>query len=165
MKANSHGLYLTIFTLGLLTLIAAGNTAFAQIANLDEAMELLQADTARLGEPRSEGSALYFGATKMNENYETVDKIKDQYGITATLFLYEDGCFRRVSTNIIKVAGIRAVGSVLDSNSPAIAALLKGERFTGQLEILGQNYDAIYTPIRDAGGKVIGAYYVGALVK
>ncbi|MEN6441776.1 MAG: Cache 3/Cache 2 fusion domain-containing protein [Syntrophobacter sp.] len=165
MRANSPRLCFSILTLSLLILIAAATFACAQTPNLDEAMALLQAETAKLGEPRSEGPSLYFGGTKMNENYEIVDKVKERFGITATLFLKEDGCFRRVSTNIIKVAGIRAIGSVLDPNGPAIEALLRGGRFAGQVDVFGQMYDAIYEPILDAGGAVVGAYYVGALVK
>src|SRR6202048_294794 len=63
-----------------------------------KSVELLKPRTAKLGAPKMEGTkavggkdapALYFGSTKMNNNFEIVDAIgkEDGKGMTATLFV------------------------------------------------------------------------------
>jgi hypothetical protein len=82
-------------------------------------MESLKAMTAKLGAPKLEGNeavggkdapALYFGKTKINNNFDIVDTIgkEDGKGMTATLFA-KGG----VSTSVPKPDGSgRAVGLV-----------------------------------------------------
>jgi hypothetical protein len=165
MKANSPGAVVIILTLSLLFLMATGSFANDQTEKLAQGMELLKAETARLGPANSQGPALYFGGTKMNENYEIVDKVKTKYDITATLFVKDDECFVRVSTNVITPVGLRAIGSLLDPTSQPITALGKGEPFAGRVVLFGKAYEAVYEPIRDTTGKVVGAYYVGSMLK
>lgn len=164
MKTNSHRVVFTIVTLGLLFMNAAGGFAADQAA-LAKGMEMLKTETAKLGPAKIEGSVLLFGSTKMNGNYEIVDKVKAQFDITATLFVKKDDGFMRISTNVIKDDGNRAVGTVLDPKGQAIVAIRKGERFAGKVDILGKLYDTIYEPVRNEAGKIIGVYYVGYLVK
>ncbi len=161
MKVSSTRVFFIILVLSFFCLNAAVGFAADLPSKVSQGMELLKAETTKLGSPKCQGPSLFFGETKINDNFEIVDKVKDQFGVTATLFVKDDGCFRRISTNIIKIADIRAVGSVLDPNSPALAALSKGERFEGSVDIFGTPYQAIYEPIRNSGGSVIGAYYVG----
>jgi hypothetical protein len=164
MKTNSPGVIFTILTLCLLFLNVSGSFG-ADPAALAPGMDLLKAETAKLGPAKIEGSALYFGSTKMNGNYEIVDKIKAQFDITATLFVKKDDGFLRISTNVVKDDGNRAVGTVLDPNGQAIVAIRKGERFAGKVDILGKPYDTIYEPVRNEAGEIIGVYYVGLMVK
>ena len=67
----------------------------------------------------------------------------------------------RVTTNVKKDDGSRAIGTILDPNGPAIAMIRKGEAFYGEAIILGKPYLTGYEPIRDAPNNVIGIYYVG----
>jgi hypothetical protein len=64
---------------------------------VQKSMERLKAMTAAMGAPKVEGTeavggknapALYFGTTKMNNNFDVVDAIgtEDGQGMTATLF-------------------------------------------------------------------------------
>lgn len=163
MESTSRRVLFTIITLSLIFLTAAGSFAADPSVKLEQGMTTLKAETARLGPARSQGPDLYFGNTKMNHNYDIVDKIKAQYDITATVFVKQDESFLRISTNIITVGEIRAVGSLLDPNGNALAVLNKGERYTGQVNMFGKTYDALYEPIRDAAGATVGAYYVGVL--
>jgi hypothetical protein len=165
MKANSRRVVFTIFTLSLIFLTAAGSFAADPSAKLDQGLDMLKTETTRLGPVRNQGPDLYFGNTKMNHNYDIVDKVKDQFDVTTTLFVKQDESFLRISTNVITVGDIRAVGSVLDPNGKPLAALSKGERFSGRVNLFGKSYDAIYEPIRDMAGAVVGAYYVGFLVQ
>ena len=87
-------------------------------------METLKSMTAKLGAPKLEGSeavggketpALYFGSTKINNNFDVVDAVgkEDGKGMTATLFAKGGDDYIRVSTSVPKPDGSgRAVGTV-----------------------------------------------------
>jgi Cache 3/Cache 2 fusion domain len=135
-----------------------------------QGMALLKAKTAKLGAPGIKGEdavagkqvpALYFGATKMNNNFTVVDEVKQEVGGTATLFVKSGDEFVRVATNVQKNDGSRAVGTVLDPKGKAIAAIRGGNAYYGEADILGKPYITGYEPIRDSTSAVIGVYYVG----
>ena len=71
------------------------------------------------------------------------------------------GQFRRISSTVGGTQGGSAVGSVLDPNSPAHAALSQGEEFRGDVTVNDTNYRAIYEPVLDASGTVRGAVAAG----
>jgi hypothetical protein len=138
------------------------------------AMELLKSETAKLGAPSVTGEdevagktvpVLYFGETKMNNNFTLVDAVQNKMGGTATLFVKNGSDFVRVATNVKKDDGSRAIGTVLDPNGKAIAAISKGESFYGDVDILGKPYTTNYEPIRNAKDEIVGIYYVGYLKK
>lgn len=140
--------------------------------DVQKAMQLLKSKAAKLGAPNVKGNeevagknvpALYFGQTKMNNNFGLVDEVQKEAGGTATIFVKNGDEFIRVATNVKKDDGSRAVGTPLDPKGKAIAALSKGESYFGEAEILGKPYTTGYEPIRDAHNTVIGAYYVGYL--
>lgn len=161
----------SIVALLAVTCVAAPGIAQADPANdVKQAMALLKAKTGKLGVPSIKGDeevggkpapALYFGATKMNNNFAVVDEVKQEKGGTATLFVKGGDEFVRVATNVPKPDGSRAVGTVLDPKGKAIAAIRNGEPFYGDVDILGKPYTTGYEPIRDAKNNVIGVYYVG----
>ncbi len=141
--------------------------AYAQeesVKDIKGAMAELQAGALKLGEPKAEGSLLYFGDTKMNMNYELVDSVASHYKCTATLFIKKEDMFYRVTTNVIK-DGNRAIGTPLDPKGPVIAAIRKGEAYYGVVDILGRMYDTGYEPIVTKDGTTIGVYYIGYPVK
>ncbi|MBF0406692.1 MAG: Cache 3/Cache 2 fusion domain-containing protein [Candidatus Riflebacteria bacterium] len=129
-------------------------------AKIKEAMAEIKSEAAKLGEPKIDGNALLFGTTKIDADYTIVDALKSKYGCTATFFVKKDDGFIRISTNVIK-DGNRAVGTPLDPNGPAIAAIKKGEAFYGIVDILGSKYDTGYEPVKNAAGEIIGVYYIG----
>jgi methyl-accepting chemotaxis protein len=66
----------------------------------------------------------------------------------------------RVSTNVVKDDGSRAVGTKLQG--PAYDAVFKeGKSYRGEAVILGTPFFTAYDPIRDAKGEIIGAIYTG----
>ncbi len=92
----------------------------------------------------------------INGNYELPDKIKAIFGGTATIFMDDT----RISTNVLKEDGSRAVGTKL--SGPAYDAVFREKRpYRGEAAILGIPYFTAYDPIRDRGGKIIGVLYVG----
>ncbi len=110
------------------------------------------------GEPRLEGSKLIFGSETINDNFAAVDKVKALSGGTATVFMGDT----RVTTNVTKPDGTRAVGTKL-AQGPAYDAVFKEKRtYSGAADILGVPYFTIYEPIvQKSDGNVIGILYVG----
>lgn len=104
---------------------------------------------------------LRFGARSVVADYSVVDVIKARMGGTATLFVRSGKDYIRVTTNVIKADGSRAIGTVLDPKGRAYEAISRGESFTGVVDILGMPYFTSYAPIRDIAGQVIGVYYTG----
>jgi hypothetical protein len=148
--------------------------------NVKLAMSALKDKTAKLGAPKREGTErtgdrdwpiLYFGTTKLNNSTEVVDEVVKEHGGIATLYVLVDAPpphklvrFVSASTTVKKADGARAVGTTLPPESGAILALGRGESVYPDLprEIGGQMYYLGYEPIKDASGKVVGAYSVGA---
>lgn len=129
-----------------------------------ESMATLKEETLKLGAPKVEGDALFFGTTKMNDNFTIVDQVKEKHGGTATIFVKKDTNFVRITTNVMK-DGQRAVGSILDPNGPAYASNKDGNAFYGLVDILGKMYETGYEPIKNEAGEVIGIWYVGYLME
>ena len=134
-----------------------------------KSMADLKAATAKLGAPKIEGkeavsgkdaSALYFGTSKINNNFEIVDAVVKANGGTATLFAKTGDEYIRVSTNVPKDNG-RATGTILDPKGKAIIEINAGKAFYGEVDILGKPYVTGYEPIKNGAGAVIGIYYVG----
>ncbi|NBE09531.1 methyl-accepting chemotaxis protein [Paragemmobacter ruber] len=67
------------------------------------------------------------------------------------------GAFRRIASTLTGSDGENVVGSVLDPNSPAHAALSQGADFAGDIVVRDVHYYAIYEPVRNASGTVVGA--------
>lgn len=134
-----------------------------------KSMADLKAATAKIGAPKLEGmdpvsgknaSALYFGPTKINNNFEIVDAVVKANGGTATLFAKTGDEYVRVSTNVPKDGG-RATGTILDPKGKAIVEINAGRPFYGDVDILGSMYTTGYEPIKNASGNVIGIWFVG----
>jgi hypothetical protein len=144
----------------------------AQDAKVKTAMDLLESMANKLGPPKIERTdtvagkqvpAIYFGSTKMNNNFDLVDEVVKQAGGTATIFVKSGDEYVRVATNVKKDDGSRAVGTILDPKGKAIESIKKNEAFYGEVDILGKPYITGYDPIRDQSKNVIGIYYVGYL--
>jgi hypothetical protein len=136
-----------------------------------KSMASIKAMSAKLGAPKLEGKeavggkdapALYFGSTKINNNFDIVDAVskEDGKGMTATFFVKSGDEYIRVSTSVPKPDGSgRAIGTVLAG--PALEAIKAGKSYYGEVPILGTPYVTGYEPMKDAAGNIIGIYYVG----
>ena len=94
-------------------------------------------------------------------NYEIVDKIQQLVGGTATIFQMIPGGTLRISTNVLKLDGTRAVGTYIPSDSPVYQTVMRGETFYGRAYVVNAWYQTAYEPIKDDQGNVIGILYVG----
>ncbi len=135
-------------------------------------MQLLQSEATKLGPAKIEGTdrvadnqvpAIYFGQTKISNNFDLVDDVAKKAGGTATIFVRSGNDYIRVATNVKKDDGSRAVGTALDPNGKVIVNIRDNKPFYGEANILGKTYITGYEPIRDSASNVIGIYYVGYL--
>lgn len=97
-----------------------------------------------------------------------VDEVKELVGGTATIFqrMNESGDMLRVSTNVQKKDGSRAIGTYIPAvnpdgeANPVVEAVLQGRTFTGRAYVVNAWYTA-YAPLRNDAGKIIGMLYTG----
>ena len=134
----------------------------ATIADLD-------ARLAKIGAVKIDGAdsvagkevpAIFFGARKINNNFDVVDAIRKTHQATATVFVKDGDEFVRVSTNVLTPEGKRGIGTQLARNA-AYAAVSAGQQYCGPIDVLGTAYDSCYNPIKDASGKIVGVTYIG----
>ncbi len=105
---------------------------------------------------RQEDGKLLIGDYQVNDNFELPDKVKQLCGGTATIFMGDT----RVSTNVLKPDGSRAVGTKLQG--AAFEAVIKqGNKYRGEAKILGVPFFTAYDPIKNGQGETIGVMYVG----
>lgn len=132
-------------------------------------IEALDARLLKIGAPKLQGTekagersvpGLYFGARRINNNYDVVDEIKKSSGATATVFVKDGEDFIRVSTNVLTPEGKRGVGTPLARNK-AYESAIKGQPYCGDVDVLGTAFSACYHPVKDASGALIGLTYVG----
>jgi len=100
---------------------------------------------------------LYIGDHVLNGDFDSVDKVTKLVGGVSTIFMGDV----RVTTNIIKNDGKRAVGTKLAAGPAYDSALGKGKLFYGEADILGESYLVAYDPIKNGNGDTIGIIFVG----
>lgn len=164
IKTGMRSAILCVMAVFFVGIAATGRADGSHAEKVKEALQVMKAEAAKLGEPKADGSKLFFGTAKINGDYTIVDGLKAQFNCTATFFTKKGQDFVRISTNVIK-DGNRAVGTVLDPKGPAYAAIGKGEAFYGTVDILGKKYEAGYEPVKNAAGETLGVYYVGFLLE
>ena len=88
-------------------------------------MAALKDQTTKLGAPKIDGKdvvggrdapALYFGSTKMNNNFSVVDAVAEEggRGTAATLFVKSGDDYIRVATNVsTRIGSGRGLGTIL----------------------------------------------------
>jgi hypothetical protein len=143
----------------------------AQDARVAKSMAALKDQTTKLGAPKIDGKdvvggrdapALYFGSTKMNNNFSVVDAVAEEggRGTAATLFVKSGDDYIRVATNVsTRIGSGRGLGTTL-TGAP-LASIKAGNAYYGKTPVLGTPYVSGYEPIKDASGATIGVYFVG----
>ena len=121
-------------------------------------LRLLKAYLAPLGTGWSATSGeLRLGYSPLLGQDSVVDAASEASHGVAAVF---DGR-TRVATSVWRADGSRGVGTKLDNPTVQKMVLEEGQTFYGQAGVLGHRYLAIYEPIRDDDGKVIGMLFVG----
>ncbi len=96
-------------------------------------------------------------------DHQMVDTVSRIVGGVATVFRFDParGDYVRITTNVKRPDGSRAVGTVLGTANPVFAALRAGRVFHGEAVILGEPYFAQYVPIVTPDNQVNGILFVG----
>ena len=104
---------------------------------------------------------LTFGFHTVHENHEIVDRVKELAGGTATLFVKSGDEYVRISTNVTKSDGSRAVGTTLNPKGKAIKAINQGKPYYGVVYILGRPFFTGYEPMFGKDKDILGIWYTG----
>jgi Cache 3/Cache 2 fusion domain len=168
---------IAIGCIGSLMLMASA--ANAQETRTAASMAAFKEKTAKLGAPTTQGEenvgsrsvpVLYFGSTKMNNDFTLVDEVAKEGGpgMMVTLFVTAGHQLEqhaplkeyvRIATTVLLPDGTRAIGTVM--GSPALESIKVGAAYRGEVDVRGTLYITDYEPIKDASGQTIGAYFVG----
>ena len=169
-KALVIGMFVLAFGF-LATPVLIPSVGNAQDARVAKSMAALKDQTTKLGAPKIDGKdavggrdapALYFGSTKINNNFSVVDAVAEEggRGTAATLFVKSGGDYIRVATNVsTRIGSGRGLGTIL-TGAP-LKLIKAGNAYYGKTSILGTPYVSAYEPIKDASGATIGVYFVG----
>ncbi|KSB87858.1 chemotaxis protein [Caulobacter vibrioides] len=146
---------------GLLVVVAWSSLGFAKrqaVAQQETSMRVAWDVIGRQGQAfRREGEQLLVGDHVLNGDLAGVDRVKALAGGVATVFAGD----KRITTNVEKPDGSRAVGTSLAQGPVYDAVLGRGEPYRGETKILKRDYFVAYDPIKDASGQVIGVMFVG----
>src|SRR6478609_8241522 len=169
---KAHVIDMFVLAVGLLaTPVLMPSVGNAQDARVAKSMAALKDQTTKLGAPNIDGNdavggrdapALYFGSTKMNNNFSVVDAVAEEggRGMAATLFVKSGDDYIRVATNVsTRIGGGRGLGTIL-TGAP-LESIKAGNAYYGKAPVLGTPYISGYEPIKDESGAIIGVYFVG----
>ena len=99
---------------------------------------------------------IYKGETLMNDNDAIVDFLGGMCEGHVTIFQNDT----RVATTVKNDGGQRLTGTKA-SEKIISEVLTAGNSFNGSAEVVGENYECAYSPIKDSNGKIIGMIFVG----
>lgn len=109
---------------------------------------------------------LLFNGTPLNKDHSIPDAFSARnVGAVATIFVKGGEDFIRISTSLKRGSGSadaeRASDTTLLREHPAYKAIMSGNSYAGTAILYGAVHMTEYTPIKDAGGKVVGIRFVG----
>lgn len=145
---------------GLITFDLYGEMARRGEEALNSNLRLLQRTLADEGGTTSfslVNGRLHIGSHLIEASDPAVDRVREIIGGTATIFQGDT----RIATNVLKPDGTRGVGTKLATGLIYDTVLKGGQTYRGEANVLGVPYLAVYEPIRDTAGEVIGILYVG----
>ncbi|OCJ18422.1 chemotaxis protein [Rhizobium sp. AC44/96] len=94
-------------------------------------------------------------------DHALVDRTAQSIAGVATIFERQGADYVRVSTNVKKENGDRAVGTKLAADHPAQVALAKGSAYYGPADLFGHKFMTGYFPIKSAAGSTVGILFIG----
>ncbi|HWT60631.1 MAG TPA: methyl-accepting chemotaxis protein [Rhizobium sp.] len=94
-------------------------------------------------------------------DHSLVDRTAQSIAGVATVFQKQGGDYVRISTNVKKENGDRAVGTKLVAEHPAQPVLARGEAYYGQAELFGRKFMTGYFPVKNASNTNVGILFIG----
>lgn len=102
---------------------------------------------------------LYKGETLINNNDAIADHLGQVCEGHVTFFEDDTRIATTVTENGRRAVGTKASEKIIDE------VLRNGKSYTGHAEVLGEDYDSAYVPIKTDGGETIGMIFVGLPAK
>ncbi|NHC13997.1 methyl-accepting chemotaxis protein [Motilibacter deserti] len=120
--------------------------------------------------PRAVAGDTWLGQnTDADRATPVVDEVKRLVGGTATIFQrMPDGGMLRVATNVLGKDGKRAIGTYIPAvgadgkPNAVVSTVTAGKTYRGIAFVVDSYYVAVYEPLKDERGRVVGMLYVGA---
>jgi methyl-accepting chemotaxis protein len=95
------------------------------------------------------------------DSHGVVDRVGASEDLLVSILVRVPNGFLRLSTNVKKEDGGRAVGTFIPNDSPMTAQLLGGKAYFGRGHILNICHVTAYLPVFDRGGRVVATLFVG----
>ncbi|MDI9409159.1 MAG: cache domain-containing protein [Candidatus Pacebacteria bacterium] len=157
--------FLACFSLGIFLALYLNNrlemnAEFEAKESVEKSLAMAWTELRHLGKTiHLEGDRLMVDDKVLNNDFEIPDLVAKIMGGTITYFAGDT----RVTTNVKKADGSRAVGTKLAHNAAWSNVFEQKKSFRGTVDILGRSYVTGYDPIFDQQNKVIGVVYAGFL--
>lgn len=148
----------------------AGGVSFSEEKIDWQAVNQYTKASKNIALPKMKVGDQWFGQISSPKEFAPlVDPVQRLLGVTCTVFqrMNQGGDMLRVSTNVIKTNGERAIGTYIPSknpdgtSNPVISQVINGETFKGRAFVVDAWYITAYEPIFDADKNVVGVLYVG----
>ncbi|RXT29419.1 methyl-accepting chemotaxis protein [Rhizobium leguminosarum] len=94
-------------------------------------------------------------------DHSLVDRTAQSIAGVATIFQKQGSDYVRISTNVKKENGDRAVGTKLVAEHPAQPVLARGEAYYGPAVLFGRQFITGYFPIKNASNANVGILFIG----
>ncbi|MGR4843761.1 methyl-accepting chemotaxis protein [Rhizobium sp. LARHSG275] len=94
-------------------------------------------------------------------DHSLVDRTAQSIAGVATIFQKQGSDYVRISTNVKKENGDRAVGTKLVADHPAQPVLARGQAYYGPAELFGRKFMTGYFPIKNASNVNVGILFIG----
>lgn len=102
------------------------------------------------------------GIDYITGSFDIVDQVQKETGFYVTIFqLVDENKLLRISTNIIKPNGKRAINTYIPPGHVVFDEMLKGKTYIGSSSVLNQLFLGAYEPIHNSDNELIGAIFVG----
>ncbi|WP_377293990.1 methyl-accepting chemotaxis protein [Rhizobium sp. SG2393] len=98
---------------------------------------------------------------KADPQHTLVDQTAQMISGVSTVFAKQGDAYVRLSTNVKKENGERAIGTKLAPDHPAQAFLARGEPYFGPAVLFGRDYVTGYYPIKNTAGAMTGVLFIG----
>lgn len=105
-------------------------------------------------------SSWYINDQLVQNSNSIVDEVANEIGGTATIFQSIPQGYLRISTNVLKENGQRAIGTFIPNESTVAQAISAGKEYKGRAFVVNEWYLTNYRPIL-SNGKVVGISYYG----
>lgn len=96
------------------------------------------------------------------DNAQLISQFHAMTDASVTIFQMIPEGLLRVATNVKNLDGTFAVGTYIPTTSPVYKSISEGKRYGGLAFVVSKDFVAAYLPLKDKGGNIIGAIFVGA---